>query len=142
MHIFHTEEEIKMNISDKEKMLNKLCYQDSQILDFRSKYFGDEINLYIEKDKINCYKLTFLQCYKVSYETDANLRWEEKAIKDLKIQQIGYYAHDIVIQESKINNFIDIELVLLFLFVSITCKDIKIEEVSIKEENFFWNINN
>ena len=131
-----------MNISDKEKMLNKLCYQDSQILDFRSKYFGDEINLYIEKDKINCYKLTFLQCYKVSYETDANLRWEEKAIKDLKIQQIGYYAHDIVIQESKINNFIDIELVLLFLFVSITCKDIKIEEVSIKEENFFWNINN
>ena len=142
MHIFHTEEEIKMNISDKEKMLNKLCYQDSQILDFRSKYFGDEINLYIEKDKINCYKLTFLQCYKVSYETDANLRWEEKAIKDLKIQQIGYYAHDIVIQESKINNFIDIELILPFLFVSITCKDIKIEEVSIKEENFFWNINN
>ncbi len=137
MHIFHTEEEIKMNISDKEKMLNKLCYQDGQILDFRSKYFGDEINLYIEKDKINCYKLTFLQCYKVSYETDANLRWEEKAIKDLKIQQIGYYAHDIVIQESKINNFIDIELVLLFLFVSITCKDIKIEEVSIKDENFF-----
>lgn len=140
MHIFRTEEVIKMNISDKEKMLNKLCYQDSQILDFRSKYFGDEINLYIEKDKINCYKLTFLQCYKVSYETDANLRWEEKAIKDLKIQQIGYYAHDIVIQESKINNFIDIELVLPFLFVSITCKDIKIEEVSIKDENFFWNI--
>ena len=137
MHIFHTEEEIKMNISDKEKMLNKLCYQDGQILDFRSKYFGDEINLYIEKDKINCYKLTFLQCYKVSYETDANLRCEKKAIKDLKIQQIGYYAHDIVIQESKINNFIDIELILPFLFVSITCKDIKIEEVSIKDENFF-----
>ena len=86
-----------MDISDKEKMLNKLCYQDGQMLDFRIKYFGDEINLYIEKDKINCYKLTFLQCYKVSYETDANLRWEEKAIKDLKIQQIGYYAHDIVI---------------------------------------------
>lgn len=59
-------------INELQKKIDEINYWDLLVLDIQSKYFGDEVYIYIEKDEEICWKLSFTSCYKVSYETDAN----------------------------------------------------------------------
>lgn len=143
MHIFHIKEEIKVNVIAVQELINKTDYYDGRVYNFYMDYFGDEVYVLFEKDIDKCYKLTFLQCYKVSYETDAKIRTgDDLSIKKRKLGQFDYFMQDISINKSELDDYMNIEINMSFLVLSITCKDIKIEEVNIKDENFFWNINN
>ncbi|HBM4235529.1 TPA: hypothetical protein LWK85_000775, partial [Listeria innocua] len=111
-------------------------YWDLLVLDIQSKYFGDEVYIYIEKDEEICWKLSFTSCYKVSYETDAKWRG------DFKVRNTGpksgYYAQDIALNRYAENeDFIECSFDASIMTMNIICKEIIVEEVSVIENSFF-----
>ena len=71
-----------------------------EILDFQINFFGDEVNMWIYNDADTSWRISFLACYKVSYETDATWRGIPY-VRDMKKPQLGYYGQDITISESE-----------------------------------------
>ena len=57
-----------------QELIDKTDYWDMRILDVTASYFGDEVKLLIENDEVTCWRISFLSCYKVSYNTDADRR--------------------------------------------------------------------
>lgn len=49
-------------------------YWDLEILDFNTNFFGDEVNIFVYNDAETSWKISFLSCFKVTYETDATWR--------------------------------------------------------------------
>ena len=93
-----------MTDNELQEMIDKTDYWDVEILDMKASYFGDVIEIYIDDDEETCWKVSFLSCYKVSYETDANWR-TIMHVKDMKKPQLGYYGQDISVSRSEIENF-------------------------------------
>lgn len=127
-----------MEIKEIQKKINEMNYWDSEILDFKINYFGDEIELFIEDTIKECYRLTFLYCYKVTYENDAKTRWNNMQTKKMNKRQLDFYAHDIVVKQSEEEGFLEFKLELPFLFAKIICKDINIDVIDNDSEDFFW----
>ncbi|MBF0780544.1 MULTISPECIES: hypothetical protein [unclassified Granulicatella] len=147
------------NIEALQEEFEKLEYWDSQLLDFKIQYLGDEARLYIQQysDECNdteyCYEITFLRCYKVAYDTDAGwmaLRGmpygppKEVISRQYNIKDatsfgmlLGYAAQDIKVSEY--NYFLNrYHIVVANMTIDIICQDIDIKLVPIAEQNFFW----
>jgi hypothetical protein len=122
------------------KEIAKTDYQDMPILDVRVGYLGSELSIYIEKNKDKSYELLFLDCYKVSYETDAAIpNWRSESVREFSRSQIGYYGQDFSLSKSEVDDFVKIDCNLNPLYISVTCKNVKVQEVKNKDMNFFWD---
>lgn len=125
-------------IMDMQEQIDKTGYWDLDILDFRINFFGDEVNILIYNDMDTSWKISFLSCYKVTYETDATWR-TIKYVKDMKKPQLGYYGQDITLSESKdFEGFYDVSIDLTILTAKITCKEVNVEKQSNSSLDIFW----
>ncbi|MGX7420737.1 hypothetical protein ACWOFR_18345 [Carnobacterium gallinarum] len=127
-----------MNIQLLEEEIEKTEYWDMTILDVQIKYFGDEVDIFIEDDDKTCWKISFISCYKVGYETDVNWRMIRN-VKDMKWKQLGYYGQDISLKKYEENeNFVHCSLDLSIMSMEIICKDISVEKIGMEDVSFFW----
>ena len=130
-----------MNIEELQKKIDSMDYWDCKILDFQINFFGDEVKVAIEGDNKKNFIIKFLMCYKVEYETDARDRWQGLEVKSMNKLQLGYFAHDISIKESKVEGFVEVNLEIPFIFAKIICRDIFIEQTQYSEVDYFWSSN-
>ena len=72
----------KMN-NEIQKLIDETDYWDVEILDLKASFFGDEVEMIIDNDEETCWKICFLSCNKVLYETDAIKRKIAK-VRDMK----------------------------------------------------------
>ncbi len=126
-----------MTDNELQEMIDKTDYWDVEILDMKASYFGDVIEIYIDDDEETCWKVSFLSCYKVSYETDANWR-TIMHVKDMKKPQLGYYGQDISVSRSEIENFYTVKLDLSIMEMQIECRDIQVDKIAKKDISLFW----
>ena len=125
-------------IGSLQEKIDKTEYWDVEILDFQINYFGDEVNMWIYNDADTSWRISFLSCYKVSYETDATWRGIPY-VRDMKKPQLGYYGQDITISESEeFKGFYSISMNLTILLVQIICKEVQVEKVPNSSLNIFW----
>lgn len=127
-----------MKIEEFQERIDSTEYWDSDILDFSINYFGDEVCMYIYNDDKTSWKLSFLSCFKVRYETDAAWR-SIPHVKDMNAPQLGYYGQDITVYENKEDNrFMDIKMDLTIMQVQLSFKDMLLEKVLNEDVSFFW----
>ncbi len=126
----------KMN-NEIQKLIDETDYWDVEILDLKASYFGDEVEMIIDNDEETCWKVCFLSCYKVLYETDANRRKITK-VRDMKKSQLGYFGQDISVSQSEIDGFYIVKLDLSIMEMQIQCRDIRIDKISKKDLLLFW----
>lgn len=144
-----------MNIQKKMKEIDKIEYCDSMVLDFIVKYIGDEAILFIENSQTDaiemqfCWAIKFLQCFKVTYETDAGWIytdknkiakfWREQPVKNLRGGQLfGYAVQSIELQV--VNKwFTECRIVIANMSIVIICRDIEVHKVLIEDQKFFWD---
>ena len=126
-----------MTNNELQKMIDKTDYWDVEILDMKASYFGDVVEMYIDNDEETCWKVSFLSCYKVSYETDANRR-KIINVKDMKKTQLGYFGQDISVSRSKIEDFYIVKLDLSIMEIQIECREIQIDKIAKKDISLFW----
>lgn len=130
-----------MRIEEIQNRIDETEYWDEKILDLKISYFGDEIEVIIDDENENtCWKILFLSCFKVSYETDANWRRIEN-VKEMIKPQLGYYGQDISVSESEESNFYKVSMDLSIMEMSIECKDILVDKIFKKDLNLFWKSN-
>lgn len=121
-----------------QERINQTEYWDLDILDFQINFFGDEVNILVYNDEKTSWKISFLSCYKVTYETDAT--WRTIAhVRDMKKTQLGYYGQDITLGESKeFEGFYDVSIDLTILTATVICKDVNVEKISNNLLEIFW----
>lgn len=129
-----------MNVEMLQRKIDETDYWDMEILDFKSLYFGDEIEIIIDNDDNTCWKIVFLSCFKVSYETDANWRKMPK-VKEMKEPQLGYYGQNITVIESEESDFYKVDMDLSIMTSRIECKNILVEKIYKESLNLFWKNN-
>ena len=109
-----------------------------KILDFNAGFFGDEVNIFVYNDTDTSWKISFLSCFRVTYETDAAWRSIEN-VRKMRKPQLGYYGQDITLSENKdFEGFYDVSIDLTILTAKIICKDVSVEMVSNSTLNIFW----
>lgn len=113
-------------------------YWDLEILDFHTKFFGDEVNIYVYHDNDTSWKISFLSCFRVAYETDAD--WRSIAyVREMKRPQLGYFGQDITLRKCKdLEGFYDVTINLTIITAKITCRDVTVEMVSNSTLDIFW----
>ncbi|EHK2495037.1 hypothetical protein ACY4RH_001882 [Listeria monocytogenes] len=127
-----------MDIELLQNEIDNTEYWDMSILDIQTRYFGDEVYIFIENNEKTCWKISFISCYKVSYETDANWRTIDN-VKEMRGGQLGYDGQDISLKKYEENeNFVQCSLDLSIMLMNIVCKNILVEELSMKDNLFFW----
>ena len=57
-----------------QKKIDQTEYWDLAILDFQVNFFGDEVNIFVYNDDDTSWKISFLSCFRVTYETDSTWR--------------------------------------------------------------------
>lgn len=121
-----------------QEKINQTEYWDLKILDFNIDYFGDEVNIFVYNDDDTSWKISFLSCFRVTYETDST--WGTIThVREMKNPQLGYYGQDITLNESKdFEGFYDVTIDLTILTAKIICKDVSVEKVSNSSINIFW----
>ncbi len=113
-------------------------YWDLEILDFNIDFFGDEVNIFVYNDADTSWKISFLSCFKVTYETDATWRSITK-VREMKKPQLGYFGQDITLRENKeYEGFYDVSIDLTIMIAKIICKDVNVELVSNNTLDIFW----
>lgn len=113
-------------------------YWGQKILDFHADFFGDEVNIFVYNDADTSWKISFLSCFRVTYETDAAWRSIEN-VREMKKPQLGYYGQDITLSENKdFEGFYDVSIDLSIMTAKIICKDVNVEKVSNSTLNIFW----
>lgn len=70
----YSKEDAYGKIESLQEKIDKTEYWDMKILDFQINFFGDEVSMWIYNDADTSWRVSFLSCYKVSYETDATWR--------------------------------------------------------------------
>ncbi len=124
-----------------QEKIDQTEYWDLPVLDFQIKFFGDEVDLFLYHDEDTSWKLSFLTCHRVAYETDATWRGVAR-VRELKKPQLGYYGQDITLNESKeFDGFYDVSMDLTILTAQIVCKEITVEKVSNDSWDIFWKKN-
>lgn len=117
--------------------IDKTDYWDMPILDLKISFFGDEVELFVDNDEETCWRLTFLSCWKVLYETDADANWRKNInVRDMKKSQLGYYGQDITVSESITEKFYKVDLDLSIMEMHIECRDILVEKVLKENANY------
>lgn len=121
-----------------QEKINQTGYWDLKILDLNANYFGDEVNIFVYNDDDTSWKISFLSCFRVTYETDSTWRTISH-VREMKNPQLGYYGQDITLSESKdFEGFYDVTIDLTILTAKIICKDVSVEKVSNSSINIFW----
>jgi len=137
-----------MDIKELQKKINEISYNDSLVNAFDINYFGDEIDVYFDNEDGTSWKISFLICDKVSYETDASREWQvggggtyvrDTLVRNMNRKQFGYFGQNIILSES--NTFISVKMHLTSIIVELQCKKIEIDQVNNDEMNFFWKKN-
>ena len=124
-----------------QEKIDQTEYWDMPVLDFQIKFFGDEVDLFLYHDEDTSWKLSFLTCHRVAYETDATWRGVAR-VREMKKPQLGYYGQDITLNESKeFDGFYDVSMDLTILTAKIVCKEITVEKVSNDSWDIFWKKN-
>ena len=129
-----------MMVNKMQELIDKTDYWDMRVLDVKASYFGDEVEILIENDEETCWKISFLSCYKVSYNTDANRR-KISNVKSMRKSQLGYYGQDITVCKSDKDNFYIVDLDLSIMEMQIECQDILIEQIARDNFELFWDNN-
>ena len=129
-----------MMVNKMQELIDKTDYWDMRILDVTASYFGDEVEILIENDEETCWKISFLSCYKVSYNTDANRR-KISNVKSMRKSQLGYYGQNITVCKSNKDNFYKVDLDLSIMEMQIECQDILIEQIARDNFELFWDNN-
>ena len=140
------------SLFDIKNELKKILFYDMLILDFYSKFYGDEVYIIVEENEVICYKISFINCAKVYYETDAGwigsngMRpgdWRgTKKIREWD-EPYGYFGQVLEVEESKeIMGYYNIKFHLSLLEGEIICKEINVEKLDRKKQLFFWEKNN
>lgn len=143
-----------MNVKELQEQIDNTEYWDMKILDVQFKYFGDEIYIYIEDDELTSWKISFLTCSKMKYETDANWIAQKKIggnkfidvsfrgelrVRDMKWSHLGYFGQDITIsQNEEHEGFINVKMDLTLMLLELSCKEIIVEKVCNTDLSFFW----
>lgn len=121
-----------------QEKINQTEYWDLKILDLNANYFGDEVNIFVYNDDDTSWKISFLSCFRVAYETDSTWRTITH-VREMKNPQLGYYGQDITLSKSKdFEGFYDVTIDLTILTAKIICKDVSVEKVSNSSINIFW----
>ena len=129
---------LMVKIESLQEKIDKTEYLDLEILDFRINFFRDEVNMRIYNDADTSWWISFLSCYKVSYEIDAIWRGIPH-VRDMKKLQLGYYGQDITISESEeFRGFYLIPMNLTILLAQIICKEVQVEKIPNASLNVFW----
>ncbi|MCI9160588.1 MAG: hypothetical protein HFG23_06120 [Anaerotruncus sp.] len=124
-----------------QEKIDQTEYWDMPVLDFQIKFFGDEVDLFLYHDEDTSWKLSFLTCHRVAYETDATWRGVAR-VREMKKPQLGYYGQDITLNKSKeFDGFYDVSMDLTILTAQIVCKEITVEKVSNDSWDIFWKKN-
>lgn len=124
-----------------QEKIDQTEYWDLPVLDFQIKFFGDEVDLFLYHDEDTSWKLSFLTCHRVAYETDATWRGVAR-VREMKKPQLGYYGQDITLNKSKeFDGFYDVSMDLTILTAKIVCKEITVEKVSNDSWDIFWKKN-
>ena len=129
-----------MMVNKMQELIDKTDYWDMRVLDVKASYFGDEVEILIENDEETCWTMSFLSCYKVSYNTDANRR-KISNVKSMRKSQLGYYGQDITVCKSDEDNFYKVDLDLSIMEMQIECQDILIEQIARDNFELFWDNN-
>ena len=121
-------------------------YCDMKALDFSCSFFGDEVYICVEKDESTSWKISFIMCANVKYETDAawsdTWRKNPSKVRDMRSPQLGYYCQEIdVTENSELNGFYDVHFDLSIMTGDLTCKEIVVEEIPKEQINKFWESN-
>lgn len=127
-----------VTIETMQKKIDQTEYWDLEILDFQIQFFGDEVNIFVYNDADTSWRISFLSCYKVAYETDAT--WRTIAhVRDMKKPQLGYCGQDITLSESKdFKGFYDVSIDLTILTAKIICKEVNVEKISNSQLSMLW----
>lgn len=124
-----------------QEKIDQTEYWDLPVLDFQIKFFGDEVDMFLYHDEDTSWKISFLTCHRVAYETDATWRGVAR-VREMKKPQLGYYGQDITLNESKeFAGFYDVSMDLTILTAQIVCKEITVEKVSNDSWDIFWKKN-
>ena len=126
------------------KKIIETDYCDKEVLGFSSDFFGDEITILIDINDEKCWKISFLMCSHVQYETDAAWKWREKCnlVRNMNHKQLAYYCQEISVTENpELKGFYDVHFDLSILTGDLTCKDIVVEEIPNDQVNKFWENN-
>lgn len=129
-----------MTVERMQELIDRTNYWDLRVLDINAYYFGDEIDIFIGNDKDKYWKISFLSCYSVSYETDADRRMILN-VKKMRKNQLGYFVQDIIVSESDISDFYKTYINLTIMEMEIECRDISIEQISKNDVKVFWENN-
>ncbi len=121
-----------------QKIIDATDYWDMRILNLEISYFGDEVELIIDNDEETCWKISFLMCYKVLYETDV-LRRKNIYVRNMKETQLAYYGQDISVSESEADDCYKVDLDLSIMEMHIDCKEILVQKIS---KNYLYSIRN
>ena len=126
-------------IESMQEKIDQTEYWDLDILDFQTNFFGDEVNIFVYNDADTSWRISFLSCHKVIYETDATWRTIVH-VRDMKKPQLGYYGQDITISKSKdFEGFYDVSIDLTILTAKIICKEVSVEKVFNSSLSMFWD---
>ena len=128
-------------MEDIQKEIDSTDYWDSLVLDFSCSFFGDEVYIYLENDENTSWKISFLTCHSVKYETDAawSKTWRKDYVRNMNRPQLGYYCQDITINPNKeYEGFYDVSFNFSIMTGNIICKEIKVEKLPNEELNIFW----
>lgn len=133
-------------LDDINKKIIETDYCDKEVLGFCSDFFGDEISIFIDIDidGEKCWKISFLMCSHVQYNTDAAWGWRKKGnlVRNMNKQQLGYYCQELSVAENaEVEGFYDVYFDLSILIGNITCKDIIVEQIPLEQVNRFWETN-
>lgn len=121
-----------------QEKIDQTEYWDVDILDFQTNFFGDEVNIFVYNDTDTSWKISFLSCYKVTYETDATWRTITH-VRDMKKPQLGYYGQGITLTKNKdFEGFYDVSIDLTLLTAKIICKEVGVEKISNSLLSMFW----
>lgn len=128
-----------MNIEAKQQEIENTEYQDMRIWDIQTRYFGDEVIIFVENNDKTCWEIVFSSCYTVNYQTDANMRRIDK-VESMRGGQLGYYGQDMLLEPySEDNDFVRCVIDLSIMTMEIVCKNIEVNELDMKNVSFFWN---
>ena len=122
--------------------IEKTEYWDAKAYDFSCNFFGDEVCIYYDNDDETVWRVSFQKCSNVEYVTDA--AWESrnnekiKNVRDMKKSQLGYYVQKIDINSSNRQvGYYDVFIDLSIMTANVTCKNIAVDVVPIKSNEFF-----
>lgn len=131
-----------VEIKKKQDKINQTDYWDCRILDLQISYFGDEVHLYIESynenkvDLEECWKVSFISCVELDYETDAQSRKNFK-VKDFAKNQL-YTCQEILLEHYD-DSFLKTTIVLEGLvMLNIISRDVIVAKIKQSEHDFFW----